>query len=119
MVDVKRNIYHKALNLLKNFPAVAIIGPRQSGKTYLSKKLRPKWKYIDLEAPQSYENISSDPKFFLDKNPSNIILDEAQTYLKIINTLRGVINEKRKENNRFIITGSSSPEILQVPVGFI
>ena len=113
MGEIKRNIYPKILKLMESFPVVAIIGPRQSGKTHLSKKLRPDWRYVDLEGPQSFEQISADPKFFLSKNSSQLIIDEAQILPKLFNTLRGVIDEDRKQVNRFIITGSSSPELLK------
>ena len=113
MSGVKRNIEDKALNLLKHFPVLAIIGPRQCGKTFLSKILRPNWKYIDLEDPATFEQISSDPRFFLNKNSENVIIDEAQQLPILFNALRGAIDDKRKINNRFIITGSSSPKLMK------
>lgn len=113
MTGKNRNLEHKILKLLEMFPVVAIIGPRQCGKTFLSKKIRPKWKYVDLEDPQTFEQVSSDPKFFLTKNPKDVIIDEAQILPSVFNTLRGVIDENRKENGRYIITGSSSPELLK------
>lgn len=113
MSDKKRNIETKVLKLLELFPVVAIIGPRQCGKTFLSKKLKPDWDYFDLEDIETFERISSGAKFFFKRNPHSLILDEAQCYPEIFNTLRGIIDEKRAYNGRFIITGSSSPELLQ------
>jgi len=113
MGGVKRNLQPKILKLLESFPVVAIVGPRQSGKTHLSKVLRPEWRYVDLEDPQTFEMISEDPKFFFNKNPSQVVIDEAQMLPSVFNTLRGVVDDDRKKNNRFIVTGSSSPELLK------
>ncbi len=101
------------MNLLSQFPVLAIIGPRQCGKTTLSKMLRPDWKYIDLEDPSIFEQITQDTTFFFSKYTTDIIIDEAQILPELFNTLRGVIDANRKQNNRFIITGSSSPELLK------
>lgn len=112
MSGVKRNVYDKCLNLLRQFPVLAIVGARQSGRTFLSKQLKPGWKYVDMEDPETYEMISSDPKFYLSKYSKDLIIDEAQLSSKLFNVLRGVIDKDRKQNGRFIITGSSGPELL-------
>ena len=95
------------------FPAVVIIGARQCGKTTISKMLKPDWKYFDLEKPQDYNRIVNDPDFFLEQNSSQLILDEAQFMPSIFNSLRGAIDSNRSQAGRFIITGSSSPELLK------
>jgi len=63
----KRNSESKLLNLLRWFPAVAIVGPRQSGKTTLAKKVKKDWAYFDLENIDTLNRISSDPNFFSPK----------------------------------------------------
>jgi len=94
------------------FPAVALIGARQSGKTTLSKALRPDWLYTDLERSSDYNRISHDPEFFLDQIQSNVIIDEAQLLPPLFNALRSAIDEDRETPGRFLVTGSSSPELL-------
>jgi predicted AAA+ superfamily ATPase len=65
----KRAEKNKINQLLKMFPVVAIIGPRQCGKSTLVKQLRPNWKYYDLESPDDYQLISNDPvAFFYDQH---------------------------------------------------
>ena len=64
MTYLKRNISQKINKLLDIFPAVVIIGPRQCGKTSLAKKLRPNWKYVDLESAETYDQVASDISFF-------------------------------------------------------
>lgn len=110
---MNRNISKKVRQLLKMFPVVAILGPRQCGKTTLAKTLYPDWLYIDLEKPSDFNRIQLDPQFFFQQNHANVIIDEAQTFPDIFNILRGVIDEDRSRTGRFIITGSSSPELLK------
>ena len=95
------------------FPAVVILGARQCGKTTLTKKCRPNWLYIDLEKPSDFNRVNSDPEFFLQQNPKNIIIDEAQLCPTLFEVLRGTIDEDRDQPGRFLITGSSSPELLK------
>jgi predicted AAA+ superfamily ATPase len=112
MTPLKRNLERKINELLDIFPAVIIIGTRQCGKTSITKSLRPDWTYLDLESAQTFDKISGDVSFFFKENPTNLIIDEAQVYPEIFNELRGVIDSDRKCNNRFLITGSSSLELL-------
>lgn len=98
---------------MKMFPVVAIIGPRQCGKTTLVKNLRPDWKYYDLERPDDYHLITSDPLGFFDRREAFAIIDEAQQFPGLFEVLRGVIDKDRKTAGRFLLTGSSSPEIVK------
>ena len=109
---INRNIEEKIERLLRIFPVVALVGARQTGKTVLSKKIRPDWRYLDLENPNDFELISRDPMLYFDHVSSHIIFDEAQNYPKLFEVLRGVIDAQRGEKGRFILTGSSSPELL-------
>lgn len=108
-----RHIEPKVENLLKHFPVVAIIGVRQAGKTELTKQIRPSWKYVDLEKPEDFDLISRDPSFFFQQHSQNIIIDEAQEYPELFRVLRGVIDSKRQQKGRFILTGSSSMDLLK------
>jgi len=110
---ISRNIERKIEQLLRIFPVVALLGARQTGKTVLSKKLRPTWRYVDFENPNDFEMVSRDPILYFEQFPSEIILDEAQSYPKLFDILRGVIDQRRQEKGRFILTGSSSPELLK------
>ncbi|MDF1614068.1 ATP-binding protein [Desulfurivibrio dismutans] len=95
------------------FPVVAIIGPRQCGKSTLVRRLRPEWQYYDLESPDDYQLISSDPGRFLTLHPGELIFDEAQQYPELFRTLRGAIDADRGRKGRYLLTGSSSPEIVR------
>ena len=89
-----------------------ILGARQVGKTTLSKELGAGWTYLDLEQPDEIDRLSYDPKFFFNEHPTQVIIDEAQEFSEIFKILRGVIDSNRSQNGRFIITGSSSPELI-------
>ena len=112
-MDKKRVIERKINELLQMFPAVAIIGPRQCGKSTLVKNLKPTWKYFDLERPSDFQLIEKDPQTFLKLNSEEIIIDEAQEYPEFFKVLRTAIDENRKSKGRFLLTGSSSPEIVK------
>ncbi len=111
-MDYFRNITPKLQELLSLFPVVAIIGARQVGKTSLAKKIAPHFTYIDFERPSDYDHFTRDPEFFFKEHPSHVIFDEAQLSPGLFSILRSVIDEKRQEKGRFILTGSSSPELL-------
>lgn len=112
-MDKTRLLEQKIDQLLQLFPAVAVIGARQCGKSTLVKNLRPDWAYYDLERPDHYQLISSDPLGFFSRRNEKVIIDEAQQYPELFQILRGVIDQDRKAVGRFLLTGSSSPEIVK------
>ena len=109
-----RSMYNKINLLMTYFPVVVILGARQCGKTTLAKMLRPDWHYIDLDNPTDFETFTThDPVFYLNHYHQDLIIDEAQAYPPIFDILRGVIDRHREKKGRFILTGSSSPELLK------
>ena len=113
MTAIKRNIETKLKKLLSLFPVVMLIGARQTGKTTLSKMVHPDWQYFDLENAADYDFITQDYDFFFREHSKNVIIDEAQEAPDLFRHLRGVIDARRSEYGRFILTGSSSPALLQ------
>lgn len=99
--------------LLDLFPCVGLVGVRQSGKTTTLTQLDNNWKVYDLENASDYDVVARDPDLFLRLNSSCVALDEAQILPEIFPALRVAIDAKRNESGRFIITGSSSPELLR------
>jgi len=75
--------------------------------------VRVDWKYFDLENINDIDFITSDPDFFFQEYPSHTIIDEAQEFPGLFKHLRGVIDSDRDQKNRFILTGSSSPELIK------
>ena len=106
--------YTKLLHeYLEYFPCVVILGPRQSGKTTLLKELPPDWKRFDVEKRSDYTIISQDPDLFFRVNPYNVAIDEAQFLPSIFPALRVAIDSNREKTGRFVITGSSSPDLVK------
>jgi predicted AAA+ superfamily ATPase len=100
---------------LELFPCVAIVGPRQCGKSTSLKQFQNDhnhWKYFDLEKYADYDYITRDPDLFFNKNPNHIIIDEAQISPEIFSALRVAIDSDRLNSGRFLLSGSSSPELL-------
>ncbi|MBI4667864.1 MAG: ATP-binding protein [Elusimicrobia bacterium] len=108
---MKRHYLSLLLQYLKYFPCVALIGPRQCGKTTLLKQLPKGWSVFDLEKIADYEVVSGDADLFFRLNPERVALDEAQLLPKIFPALRVAIDAQRRKKGRFVITGSSSPDL--------
>src|SRR3990167_11075513 len=113
IMPYQRNIEKYAIDLLNNFPLLAILGARQVGKTWLSKVLAPDFKYFDLEKASDFDLVMRDPELFLKQYPAQVILDEAQLAPSLFPLLRSIIDNHREQKRRFIITGSSSPELIK------
>lgn len=108
-----RNVEHKINRSLERFPAVVLVGSRQSGKTTLTRMVRPDWNYFDLEKGSDFDFITGDFDFFFKQHPDGIIIDEAQASPELFRELRGVIDADRSRKGRFLLTGSSSPELIR------
>lgn len=95
---------------LKDYPAVGLVGPRQTGKTTLARALSSV--YFDLEQPA--ERIRLDLQWeALMKQKKLIVLDEAQAWPEVFPRLRGAIDADRKRVGRFLLLGSVSPSLMQ------
>lgn len=95
---------------LKDYPAVDLVGPRQTGKTTLARALSPV--YFDLEQPA--ERIRLDLQWdALMKQRKLVILDEAQAWPEVFPRLRGAIDADRKRTGRFLLLGSVSPVLMR------
>lgn len=114
MSALNRNQLCNINRLLDSFPVVLILGVRQSGKSTLAKMARPDWKYFDLENSKDSAYITRDVDFFLKENASKIIIDEAQEYPELFKNIRGAVDQSPELMNRFILTGSSSPELIEM-----
>ncbi len=109
---MKRAYESLLFELLEAFPCVAIVGPRQCGKTTQLQSLPKSWKRIDLERAADFEVAARDPDLFLRLNSNHVAIDECQRLPQLFQALRVAIDERRDERGRFVITGSSSPDLL-------
>ncbi len=95
------------------FPCVALIGPRQCGKTTLLGTLPEGWQVFDLERAADAQLLERDPDLFFRLNPERVAIDEAQQAPTLFPALRVAIDAQRNTPGRFVITGSSSPDLLK------
>jgi len=82
--------------LVKHFPVVAVIGPRQSGKTTLVRKIFSEHAYVSLEDPSERAFALEDPKGFLKRFEQGAIFDEAQRWPDLFSHLQGMVDQDRQ-----------------------
>ncbi len=104
---IKREAENELCKLSCQFKAVAIVGPRQSGKTTLARYAFPEKLYVSLENPDTRQFAIEDPRGFLDQFPDGAILDEAQRVPGLFSYLQQRLDEDTR-TGMFIITGSNN-----------
>lgn len=106
---IHRHIRSGLCDRLASSPAVALVGPRQCGKTTLGRSFAGR--YFDLE--QEPERLRLDLEWeALAAGADLVILDEAQSWPEVFPRLRGAIDKDRKRNGRFLLLGSVSPALM-------
>jgi len=113
---IKRIAESKVISLIRKFPAVGIIGPRQSGKTTLAKiiagKIKKQTVYLDLENPDDLLKLQNPTLFLEDNSDRLVVLDEIQNMPELFPVLRSMIDKKRV-SGRFLLLGSASPNLIK------
>ncbi|MCB9493708.1 MAG: ATP-binding protein [Epsilonproteobacteria bacterium] len=106
---IKRALQSSLERLAGQYPVVAVVGPRQSGKTTLTRATFAKHKYVLLESPDEKMLAMDDPRLFFQKhaNPDGIILDEIQEVPHLLSYMQGMVDEQYRPGY-FIITGSQN-----------
>ncbi|MCH2180320.1 MAG: AAA family ATPase [Mariniblastus sp.] len=116
MID--RGIYKKLQSQLSKAPAVALLGPRQVGKTTLAKQVAASRSsiYLDLESPEDLLKLTDAGAFFRLHSDKLIVLDEIQRVPDLFKVLRGVIDQNREDGRRFgqfLCLGSASMDLMR------
>lgn len=106
-MSVKRAATEALFRISSQFPVIAIIGPRQSGKTTLAKNAFPQKKYITFDEKDVRELAQANPKDFLLAFPKGAIIDEAQKVPEIFDAVKLIVDSGPHTPGKFILTGSS------------
>ena len=106
------------IDALKRQAVVALLGPRQVGKTTLSLEVAKAFNaiYLDLEDPSDRIKLTTPKLFFEQHEDELIVLDEIHRLPEVFDTLRGVVDKGRRDNKgkgRFLILGSASIDLLK------
>jgi hypothetical protein len=91
----------------KQFRAIAVVGPRQSGKTTIARKVFPRKPYVSLEDPDERQMAMDDPRYFLSRFKKGAIIDETQRVPELFSYLQSVIDKSNKDG-LFVLTGSNN-----------
>lgn len=99
----------RTLSRFAKFPVVAVLGPRQSGKTTLAKKHFKNHLYVNLENPEYRAFAIEDPNMFLKEfeNKKGIIIDEFQYAPELLSYIQLLV-DKKKRPGYFVLTGSQN-----------
>jgi len=104
---IRREIQKELIKLAGQFKAVAVTGPRQSGKTTLVRYLFKNKPYVNLESPDTRRFAVDDPRGFLHVYRDGAVIDEAQRAPELFSYMQQVLDEDERKG-KFILTGSNN-----------
>lgn len=104
---IARKAQQELEDLATIFKAVAVIGPRQSGKTTLVRHLFSEKPYANLENPDTRQFATEDPRGFLENYPNGAVFDEVQRVPELFSYLQEIL-DNQQQNGNYILTGSNN-----------
>ena len=115
---ISRRLQAQLLDLIDNYPAVALLGPRQVGKTTLAHQVAESVEsiYLDLESTADRAKLADPELYLADHEDRLVILDEVHRVPDLFQSLHGLIDAGRrrgKRAGRFLLLGSASVDLLQ------
>lgn len=120
MHGLSRKLKQRILKLLEHFPAVALLGPRQCGKTTLAFEIKDRWpneaSYLDLENAADLAKLDDCVSYLKPLEKQLVIMDEVQHRPALFPEIRGLIDDGRRRglrSGRFLFLGSASYELLK------
>lgn len=106
MEYIDRSIEKHLQRAVKQFPVVALTGPRQAGKSTLLQHLFPEHAYFTFDDPVLRKQAKDDPGLLMQNVPARAILDELQYVPELLPYIKIRVDRNRKEKGQFILAGS-------------
>ncbi len=103
---INRQIEPLLIEAANQFPAIALTGPRQTGKSTLLQHLFPNHLYVSLDDPLKRMMCKEDPSLFLENYPAPCIFDEIQYVPELLPYIKIEIDKDRRTTGQYILTGS-------------
>lgn len=117
---IKRLFQKKLLEALQAMPVVALLGPRQVGKTTLAlavaEIMSKSTAYLDLESEEDFNKLSDAEAYLKRMDGKLLIIDEVQHKPNLFRILRGIVDARKRKGERtaqFLLLGSASRDLLQ------
>ncbi len=111
-MSYRRDSFEILQKKAKEYPVLAVLGPRQSGKSTLCWMAFPDKKYVSLENPDERAFALKDPKRFLEQFPEGGIIDEAQYAPDLFSYIQTIV-DREKRDGMFVLTGSQNFNLME------
>lgn len=106
---IERKLSSLVRDMARQYPVVTLFGPRQSGKTTVVRDVFPSYDYVNLEDRELRNLAATDAKAFFSHHPPPVILDEIQHVPELASSVQVLVDDRRHDMGRFILTGSHQP----------
>jgi hypothetical protein len=110
---IPRAVQKVVVEAARNFPAVAVTGPRRAGKTTLLRRLFPRAAYVLLEDPDVQARARSDPRALIEQLRPPVLFDEIQHVPELFAYIRTRIDEAPRAMGQWLLTGSQEAPLMQ------
>lgn len=105
---IEREITDELKNAAATFPVVALVGPRQVGKTSILGRVFPDYGYVSLDVAGNAEAAETRPNEFIKRHPPPVVVDEVQYAPSFFRHIKSLVDIQKGKNGLFIITGSQN-----------
>lgn len=105
---IERILANELRKLAATFPVVALVGPRQVGKTALFEQTFPSYRYVSLDTASLAEMAETRPGEFLERHAPPVIIDEVQYAPALFRHIKAHVDAHRSQKGQFLLAGSQN-----------